>query len=80
MKKLFAIMAIAGIMVACNNNSESKDVKKDSAAMMDSMNKVIDNTKDSVNKMMDNTKDSANKMMNNTKDSLKKIEGKKSKM
>jgi gas vesicle protein len=73
MKKVFAILAIAGFMVACNNSSESKDAKKDSAAMMDSMKKAMDNSKDSVNKMMNNMQDSTNKMMNNVKDSLKKM-------
>ena len=69
MKKVFAILAIAGVMVACNNDSKTEEVKKDSAAIIDSMNKMMENTKDSVNKMLDNTKDSVNKMMS---DSIKK--------
>jgi gas vesicle protein len=62
MKKVFAIFAIAGIMVACNNKSDKKaDVAKDTAAMRDSINKMMDNTKDSINKMMNNLQDSTNK-------------------
>ena len=74
MKKVFAIFAIAGIMVACNNSSDKKtDAAKDSAAMMDSMNKMMDANKDSVNKMMNKMQDSTNKMMNNIKDSVNKM-------
>ena len=74
MKKVFAIFAIAAIMVACNNSSDKKtDAAKDSAAMMDSMNKVMENNKDSVNNMMNTMQDSTNKMINNIKDSVKKM-------
>jgi len=66
MKKVFAILAIAGLMVACNNDAKTEEVKKDSAAIIDSMNKMMQNTKDSVNKMLENTQDSVNKMMSDS--------------
>jgi gas vesicle protein len=73
MKKVFAIFAVAAIMVACNNKADKKVVVKDSAAMMDSINKMMDNTKDSINKMMNKMQDSTNKMINNIKDTVNKM-------
>ncbi len=71
MKKVFAVIALAGIMVACNNSGDKKEGDKDSAAILDSMKKAMDATKDTVNKMMDATKDTMNKMIDKAKDSVK---------
>jgi hypothetical protein len=69
MKKIFAILAIAGFMASCNNSGENKDTTIDSTKWKDSVNKMMENTQDSVNKMMNNTTDSVNKMIDNaTKD------------
>jgi hypothetical protein len=64
MKKLFAILAVAGFMAACNNG-ENKDAAKDSAAadtsatMMDTSNHMMDtanHTMDSTTMGADTTK------------------------
>jgi len=65
MKKLLLVLAIAGFAVACNNDSESKEEKKDSVintidstagAMKDSATNTIDSAasaaKDSVKTKM----------------------------
>ncbi|TAL50492.1 MAG: hypothetical protein EPN92_01655 [Chitinophagaceae bacterium] len=49
MKKVFAIMAVATLMVACNNSSENKEAKTDTtakteAAAADSTQKAADST------------------------------------
>ena len=45
MKKVFAILAIVGFMVACNNKSEKKEEIKDTTnVMMDTTNKMMDTT------------------------------------
>jgi hypothetical protein len=64
MKKLIAIMAIAGFMVACNSNSESEKTTSDTSSTNTdtSMNKMVDT---SMNKMVDTsmkTTDTTNKM------------------
>jgi hypothetical protein len=56
MKKLIAIMAIAGFMVACNSNSNSEKATSDSTTMSTdtNMNKMVDTsmkTTDTTNKM-----------------------------
>ena len=58
MKKIFAILAIVGFMVACNNKSEKKTETTDTTKMED--NKMMDTT----NTMMDTTKsmDTTSKM------------------
>jgi hypothetical protein len=40
MKKVFAILAIAGFMVACNNDSETENTVVDSTAIKDSIEKA----------------------------------------
>ena len=55
MKKFFALMAIAGFLSACNNDSSS-------STSTDSMNKMSTDT----NKMESNTADSVNKMAADT--------------
>jgi hypothetical protein len=76
MKKVFAIFAIAGVMVACNNSGEKKaeDIK-------DSATNVIENVQDSANKVIDAVVDSAAKKVDAVVDSAaKKLEGEKPKM
>jgi protein involved in sex pheromone biosynthesis len=66
MKKVFAILAVAGFLAACNNKAEKKtDEVKDSATNM--MNNAVDSTTN----MMNNTIDSAGNMMNNAADTMK---------
>jgi PBP1b-binding outer membrane lipoprotein LpoB len=54
MKKLFAILAVAAVMTACNNAAEEKaavvDTPKTESPLMDAVK-----TADSVNKMIDST-------------------------
>jgi hypothetical protein len=63
MKKLFAVLAIAGVMAACNNSSDTDKTTTDSSTM----------TSDTASKM---APDTMNKMMPDTSkmspDSLKK--------
>ncbi|MEO6610697.1 MAG: hypothetical protein ABIT05_01140 [Chitinophagaceae bacterium] len=74
MKKVFAILAIAAVMVACNNSSEKKAETIDSSMinnMVDSANQKMDNTVDSTTNKMNNMVDSAKDKMNNIVDSTK---------
>jgi hypothetical protein len=73
MKKVFAIFAIAGIMVACGNNGDKKaDAMKDSTNnMIDSATNMMNNMADSAKNMMNNAADSAGKMMDKAIDTVK---------
>ena len=69
MKKIFAIAAIAGIMVACNNSSDKKTENTDSTAkVMEDANKTVD----TATQKMDNAMDTAAKKMDNVVDTAKK--------
>jgi hypothetical protein len=59
MKKVFAIMAIAGLMVACNNKSDKPENTIDSTHYKDSMNKVM-MMNDSINKAQADTMNKMN--------------------
>ena len=59
MKKLFAIIAIAGIMTACNNEKKTEDVK-----MEEKMDVMKDKMQDTMTKKMD-------EKMDNMKDTMK---------
>ena len=79
MKKLFAILAVAGTLAACNNGGDEKSGNTDSAKATinnavktaDSATKMMDAAKDSSNKMMKTVSDSANKMMDKAADKMK---------
>ena len=66
MKKLFAIIAIAGILVACGNKGDKKaDTAEDSVnKMVDSATMMIEKATDSATKMIN---DSTNKMLDSVK-------------
>ncbi|MBK7434689.1 MAG: hypothetical protein IPI66_12870 [Chitinophagaceae bacterium] len=72
MKKLFAILAIAGAMTACNSGEGDKPAATDSPKVE---TPVMDATKvaDSANKMINNAADSASKMMDKAVDTAKKM-------
>ena len=74
MKKLFAILAVAGVMASCTGGDSDKsaatDTTKKDSVTNDAM-KTMDAAKDSMNKMVDATKDSINKAINAVKDTLK---------
>jgi len=78
MKKVFAIAAIAGLMVACNNSSEKKvDVADSTTKMMEEADKMMDTAA----QKMDNMMDTAAKKMDNIVDTAtKKMEEAKTKM
>ena len=79
MKKLFAILAIAGTLAACNNGDDKASTAADStkAAVTDAKmtadtaSKMMDAAKDTANKMMNKMGDSANKMMDKAADKMK---------
>ena len=71
MKKIFAILAIAGTLSACGGGDTDKPATGDSGTKATVNNAV--NTADSANKMMDKAKDSANNMMNKVGDSASKM-------
>ena len=81
MKKLFAILAIAGTLAACNNGGEEKPTAGDSSKMTtpateatkvaDSASKMMNNMADSAKGMMNKATDSAGKMMNKMTDKMK---------
>ena len=75
MKKLFAIVAIAAALTACNSGSEEKTVTTDSTKTpaMDASKTADTAVKmmDSASKMMDKMADTANKMMDKAADKMK---------
>ena len=75
MKKLFAILAVAGLMTACKNSTKttSTEVNQDSLKMAqtaDSIKNAMQNVGDSANKMMNEMADSTKSKMNQTTDTL----------
>lgn len=71
MKKLFAILAISGALVACNNSDSDKAATTDSPKVETpaaDANKMAD----TANKMMNNAMDTGKKMINNAMDTAKK--------
>jgi phage-related protein len=80
MKKVFAIFAIASVMVACNNSGDKKEGTVDSAMnqidkLTDSATNAVNNTIDSAKGAMSNTIDSAKGAMDKMADStMKKVE------
>lgn len=62
MKKLFAIMAIGSIVIACNNESKTETTTDTTTVKtVDSLKNEMDNLSDSVNKANEIKKDSAAK-------------------
>lgn len=79
MKKIFAMMAAAAVMTACNNSK--KDEAKELDKMMDSATKMIDKMSDSVTQELNKLGDSATNEINKMADSAtKKVEEMKPKM
>ena len=76
MKKLFAILAVAATLTACNGSGDEKTTTTDSTKMTPAMeaNKVADTASkmmDSASKMMNKMADTANKMMDKAADKMK---------
>jgi len=81
MKKLFAILAVAAVMTACNNTTESKEAGADSLNtesplmdaknVMDSAGKLIEAGKDSAGNLMEAVKDSAGKVVEKATEAVK---------
>ena len=67
MKKLFAILAIAVFMVACNNDSDTKAESKDS------LNNIVDSAKNAMDAVVDSTKDAINTIADSTKAAMDKL-------
>lgn len=76
MKKLFAVLAVAAFMTACNDSATTGTGTNDDSTKQahdaDSIKNSIENTKDSAAAVINNTADSAIEKMENAKDSLKK--------
>lgn len=72
MKKLFAILAIASVMTACNSGTEEKAASADSVKTENPVTEAV-NVADSANKVMTNVADSANKVINKVADSAGKV-------
>ena len=68
MKKVFAILAVAGLMAACNSGTSTDDQK-------DSTLSAIDSAKNSMKDSVENTSDSTKEMIDSAakaaKDSVK---------
>jgi vacuolar-type H+-ATPase subunit E/Vma4 len=65
MKKLFAILAVAGVMTACNNATEAVDAAKasaDSLAKATAASEAATKTADSLSKVTNAVTDSLNKV------------------
>ena len=77
MKKLFAILAIAGFMTACNNSSDSdKTTTNDSSKMapVNDATKTMDSAAkkmDTMTKKMDTVVKKMDKMMDKAKEAVK---------
>lgn len=70
MKKLFAIIAIAGTMIACNSSSDKKTDGADTAAvnnMMDTAKGAMDKMADTATGVMDKMADTATKKIEEVK-------------
>jgi PBP1b-binding outer membrane lipoprotein LpoB len=82
MKKLFAILAVASVMTACNNGGDQKAATTDSpktetpvtdaAKTADSAKSMMNSVADSAKSMMNKAADSAKGMINKAADSAKK--------
>lgn len=72
MKKLFAILAIASVMTACNGNGEEKAATTDSLKTENPVTEAV-NVADSANKVMTTVADSASKVMTTVADSAGKV-------
>ncbi len=76
MKKLFAILAVAATLTACNGSGDDKTSTTDSTKMnpVTDASKVADTAKkmmDSASKMMDKMHDTTSKMMDKAADKMK---------
>lgn len=72
MKKVFAIIAIMGLMTACNNEKKTEETK---------MEEKIDGMKDNMDKMKDTMSQKMHEKMDEMKDTMKmKMEENKPKM
>ncbi len=72
MKKLFAILAIAGSLAACNNSADSTSEKKDSIDSVTSERKdMVDSTTDAKKNMADSTADATKNKMDSSADAKK---------
>ena len=68
MKKVFAIMAIAAMFAACNNDSKTETTTEDSIRRADSIHQVwVQDSTNAANKMMSDT---SNKMMGDTSNKM----------
>jgi hypothetical protein len=82
MKKLFAILAVAGVMAACNNGDEKKtDTPTDSSKMAtdamktdSTVNTKIDSAKSAVSAAQDTMAKAADKMQDMKKDASKMMD------
>lgn len=69
MKKVFAILAIAGLLAACNNEGEKKEGGADTA----SINNLMDSAKGAMDKMMDSASNSLNNLADSAKGAMDKM-------
>jgi len=80
MKKLFAIVAIAAVLTACNNSGDDKTPATDTTKMTtvdptkaaDSISKMVDTAKKAMDNMVDTAKKSMDKMVDKAKEATKK--------
>ncbi len=80
MKKLFAIVAVAAALTACNGGGEEKTPAADTSKMTtvdpskaaDSISKMVDTAKKAMDNMVDTAKKSMDKMVDKAKEATKK--------
>ena len=70
MKKLFAILAVASVMTACNGAGEEKAAATDSPKTENPVTEAV-SVADSANKVMTTVADSAGKVVEKVKDAVK---------
>lgn len=61
MKKVFAIIAISGFMVACGDNKESSKVEQATEEVKDAVENKVEEVKDTAVKMVENAMDTVAK-------------------
>ena len=73
MKKLFAILAVASVMTACNGSGEEKAATTDSPKVETPVTDAVKTADSATNQMMTKVADSANKVVNKVADSVGKV-------
>jgi hypothetical protein len=73
MKKLFAILALASVLTACNNSGEDKAAATDSPKVENPVMDAVKTADSAATQMVSNAADSGKKAVNKVADSAGKV-------